>query len=946
MKQKIQKQLAIIEKSKEWMLNALDGEKQRNAYRNIINHRRSLKKKLSAIENNPGVAIYGESQVGKSYLISSLLSREGQPFSIVGENGAIHNFIEEINPRGEGNESTSLVSRFSVNYKPINSSFPIKATLLSPADIVLVLCDSYYNDIKVDHSFIMQKEQIKEELSALKSRFEKQRVQQDVLGEDEVLDIQDYFKENFSLKANNVLFSGFFDEVSLFISKVSPHDWKQIFSLLWNHNQQFSGLFDALIAEYSKLGFSTNVYLPVSAVLRNYGTLLDVERLKEIHTAPNPGKVDANYRAETTALYYSNKQERQVTVQKSYLCALSAELVFPQEEILLSGKPFLKETDLLDFPGARGRMNLPELEINAENIPQLLIRGKVAYLFNKYSEAEKISIFMLCAKHDQPGQRFMPQILANWINKYIGDTPEKREKFITTSQIPPLFIIGTFFNVNLEYNPTQDKADDLSSLKYRWNQRFEKTLETEILDTKTKDWFYNWTKSSPNFQNIFFLRDFVFSESKSQVFKGYIQHKRELEEIHPPTFPDFRQKLRQSFLEYDFVRRHFANPEESWDEAAGMNKDGTQLIIKKLTIAAGNINQARHEKAVEELNEISKGISEELQRYYHSNDKDQELQKVRALAGDIQFKLDTAFSADGIKNFGKLLKELMLAESTVLELFRKKIDDIEHRDVINLDIYSNFRMHVPIIVGDLADSYFERLCAHYEKTTDEQKDLFRKELEDNGIDLEELVSGNSELIKNNAQQLADTLLDYWLAYICMNDKHSIRQILAQGDSTALQDIATMYQKLFSKIKLSEKIANIIREYLEGYNKTDLPYDIIADQSTELLNLCISTVGYKFFDYSEINDLRQANEQNKLGLVLDQDESPTEKSVAELFEKIDHQSTILKSNPEEMKSLPSYRNYQAWYNRLKVGFVSVCDIPNYNVAKNEQLGVIINDLQSI
>ncbi|MBK8300422.1 MAG: hypothetical protein IPK90_08230 [Chitinophagaceae bacterium] len=40
----------------------------------------------------------------------------------------------------------------------------------------------------------------------------------------------------------------------------------------------------------------------------------------------------------------------------------------------------------------------------------------------------------------------------------------------------------------------------------------------------------------------------------------------------------------------------FANPAESWNEAASINKDGSQLIINKLTIASNNINPARYEK--------------------------------------------------------------------------------------------------------------------------------------------------------------------------------------------------------------------------------------------------------------------------------------------------------------------------------------------------------------
>jgi hypothetical protein len=942
MEQKIVKQLELIEKSNTWIKTSLEGEKQKNAYRNMISCRRKLNKKKFVLESNPAVAMYGESQVGKSYLISSLLSEEGKPFSITNENEVVHNFIEEINPPGGGNESTSLVSRFSVNYKPINPKFPVKAILLSPADIVLVLCDSFYNDIKAGHSLIMQTEQIDSALYSLKESLKSRQPQQNVFGEDDVLDMQDYFRENFSTKASNVLFSNFFDEISLFISKAKPTEWKDIFSLLWNKNEKFTNLFTVLITEYEKLNFSNIVYLPLESVLYKYGTLLDVNRLKEIYASPK--KIESEYKPDTTVLLPDNNQE--IIFPKSYLCALSAELVFCQQETLLESKLFLKETDLLDFPGARGRMTLPQNEINDENIPELLIRGKVAYLFNKYSEFEKISIFVLCAKHEQAAQRSMPEMLNNWINKFIGDTPEKREIFVRNSKIPPLFIVGTFFNVNLEYNPLQDREDNLSSLNYRWNQRFERTLAVELLNTETYQWFNNWTSSDKDFKNIFLLRDFIYSESKSQIFKGFLEYGKEKEEINPPNYPDFRKKLRQSFIEYPFVKCHFENPENSWDRAASMNEDGTQLIIDKFTIAANNINNARREKTLAELNEISRTILAELLKYFYSNDKDEELRKAKEIAGDVQYRLTFAFRADGIKRYGQLMKELMLDEGSVLELYRKKIDDIEHCDVVNMDIYSTYRIQVPVVENDTVEAYFERLCAHYEKKTEEKKQQFRAELEAEQIDLEELINGNSDLVKNNAQQLAEALLEYWLSHVTLNDKYTIQQILAAGDSPALQDITDMFRKLFKKLGIAKRVAEKIRRYVDGHNKTGLPYEIIADISAELLNKCINTVGFEYLDESEINDLQQANEKNNLGLVLDQHINPTEKSVEELFTKIENWAEIVKSKPEEMKSLPGYRNYLSWYNRLKVGFVSVCDIPNYNVVANEKLGSIIKECETI
>ncbi len=709
---------------------------------------------------------------------------------------------------------------------------------------------------------------------------------------------------------------------------------------MWNKEEHFTTLFATLIAEYEKLGFSDTVYLPVGSVLYKHGTLLDVKRLNEIYEEPD--KIESAYQADTKVLC----GEREIVVAKSYLCALSAELVFSQPETLLQSKPFLGKTDLLDFPGTRSRMNLPQDLILAESMPEFLLRGKVAYLFNKYSDAEKINVLLFCAKHEQAAQRAMPEMLNNWIEKIVGKTPEQREAFIKKSKIPPLFIIGTFFNVNMVYDPQKDKPEDHSSLVYRWNQRFDRTLAVQLLNTEVYQWFENWTLSQACFQNIFLLRDFEKSDTISHIFRGYNEHKRELEEVIPNQYPDFRKKLRQSFIDYPFVKRHFENPAEAWDRAASINEDGTRPIIDKLTIAADHIEVARREKTLHTLHEISQAVLAELLKYFHSNDKDEELLKAKSVAGDIQHQLDMAFRADKIKLYGPLMKELMLDEGSVLELFRKKIDDIEHRDVVNMDIYSTYRIQVPVAKDDTVETYFERLCAYYEKTTEEQKQKFAAELEAGQIHLDELINGNSDLIKNNAQQLAEALLDYWVTYVSLNDKQTIRQVLAAEGSSALQEITDMFQKLFKKLGIARRIAEKIRRYVDGHSKTDLPYEIVADISAELLNKCINTVGFEYLDVSEIDGLREANQQNNLGLILDQCTDPTERSIDELFTKIENQTEIIKTNPEEMKSLSNYRNYLAWYNRLKVGFVLVCDIPTYDVTANRELETIIRECETI
>ena len=140
---------------------------------------------------------------------------------------------------------------------------------------------------------------------------------------------------------------------------------------------------------------------------------------------------------------------------------------------------------------------------------------------------------------------------------------------------------------------------------------------------------------------------------------------------------------------------------------------------------------------------------------------------------------------------------------------------------------------------------------------------FRAELEAKQIDMNKLIKGNSDLIKNNAQQFSEALLEFWFGYVSLNDKLVIQEVF--GQDTSLDNIKDMYQKLFRKLGIAKRIAEKIRRYVDGQNKADLHYEIVADISTELLNRFINTVGFEYLDDSEINDLRQANVQNSLGL---------------------------------------------------------------------------------
>ena len=162
----------------------------------------------------------------------------------------------------------------------------------------------------------------------------------------------------------------------------------------------------------------------------------------------------------------------------------------------------------------------------------------------------------------------------------------------------------------------------------------------------------------------------------------------------------------------------------------------------------------------------------------------------------------------------------------------------------------------------------------------------------------------------------------------------------------------MMRLLFTKLQVTKRIADKIRQYVHGSRDIEHVYDMIADISTEMINTFINTVGIAYMSEPEIADLKRANDTNELGLVLEHGElhfaQSTAAEVAALITDMGNLADLLNQNPLPLraKRLPNYRNYIVWSDLLKVGFVSVCDIPNYDERANDRLRDIIEACQTI
>ncbi|MDE6340237.1 MAG: putative virulence factor, partial [Muribaculaceae bacterium] len=398
---------------------------------------------------------------------------------------------------------------------------------------------------EIDLDSALTSDAINRELEGLYSIWNGKQKQQDIISEDDIRDINDYIREVIGNNAAAIYQSNFCKIVSSVIQNVPYDKWVDVFSLIWNKNSEINRLFTTLINAYKKLSFKQEVYVPFDTVLYSKGTLLKIEWLDAVcGVYTNTGNDDV-----FTNVYDFDGHLLASNFNKGELSALIAELTFELPEYLSLDRKFLKYMDLLDFPGARSREKYKEKEI-ATVLPKMLRRGKVAYLFNKYSRSLQISSVLFCHHNDQKAEPTIGETINNWIEENIGATPQERAKVLhLTNGIAPLFFVATKFNIDLERTKT-DKPESLENLDKHWN-RFD-TVFPEII--KPNKWLDEWSVlndgSISPFRNIYPLRDFYWS-GKNGLFSGYSDGtitSPETALCKHPDYPDYFDRLKESLI--------------------------------------------------------------------------------------------------------------------------------------------------------------------------------------------------------------------------------------------------------------------------------------------------------------------------------------------------------------------------------------------------------------
>lgn len=955
---KIADQIENINKSLDWIKKNKPQDYDQK-FIQLIELRRTLRKVLSASYNNPGIAAFGKSQVGKSYLISCLLQDNGKPFMVKAGN-ELHNFVYKINPpsdNGGGKESTGVITRFSsFNRAPdrYSEKFPVLVKTFSVTDLLLVLADSYFNDfgdyVVIDEdeiNTISQKWNEKYSNSAI--------VSNSPIKADDILFLKYYFNK-YIHHAHTLNKTSLFNHLTMLIERIPVSDYPNVFSCLWNNETNFNNVFTRLLTTLSTFGFAEYIYLPIEAVLHKdvkENTIMSVQCLKQLFEESKTHTSDV----------YIKKGDDFVkcatNMPKSELCAICSEVVFKIEESFLSSTQsyawenmdasvqnkvnhnpielkMLRTNDLLDFPGARSREAERLSKLSSSTVMDFFLRGKVAYIFNKYNEEMFINILLYCHHNKDNDVTYLYSLLESWVHNYVGKTPSERKRKIEIAHKSPLFYIGTMFNLDMELQPGKVESEQTEeTIDQTWIGRFETILNRQCFHRETTDWVKNWTEDGDDFKNSYVLRDYKFSE---KIYNGFTEEGKETSRRISDVFYD---KMRSSFIKDQYVQNLFQNPDIAWDAAASMNNDGALYILENLADVAAQMDKTREEDFAKVLNGVSSKLYDIMHDYHQSNDVEEILEGNIRKAKAIFREMDFTCNTDNYY-FGHLIQALQITEPECYKVVHKvmqsseiigKVNDFKDYEIIRSSCKNS---GYPIETAKEDTDKWQCIMNTYGFSTQSDAEEF---LIHKHIDIQKLFSGTFKR-KLNSCVIADAVYNHWCTKIKSVDFINEFSNEDNFDSSIMTNLIEQMVLTSGTLNIADRMAGLISDYVNVIDIHAANESLISDILADVIQDFVLDFGFEYLsDEEKASAKKVCRNRNIPAFHFIEKEMPKIVDEADLTTLFNEMST----NPKAL--LPSFEdNYHKWLEYMFISFVATLEIPDYDPEANMVLEVLLKKIK--
>ena len=897
----------LFDLAKAWMK---DNDKLTSAKKQRLDGaHRNVRKMIKALDKKPVFALYGASQVGKSYLAHIILSGD-QPELMVDLGSEKVNFLERINPPGGGAEATGVVTRFTID--PVSdSSYPVMVRLMGFEDVCLVLCKAFYQNFK--ESSPLTESAVKDHLSQLHPSIlesshpplhsaDAQYWVQDVQNS-----LQKYFPANQSywdILANAGLWA--FCEENLSKLLTQPQTLAQALGPLWMNQTGLTEIATSLFTALNELNWEETGHLQAEAVLREeHGghAIVDVFTLYE-------------YLGSDSILLNFKCAAGHFSVNRAVIAALTKEIVLSVVQRDLLEDHYLQRADIMDFPGARSPVEKEDLEKAA--LP--FLRGKVGHLFDQYSRDFEINNLLFCIPDKQHDVTSLPQILKEWIDLNVGPTPEARQELIQARESSPLMVIFTWFNCQLDFDKTNDKPDSLSN---KWTKRFGTFFETGMVNDHK--WAEEWTPGK-SFQHVHPLRDYSFDS----VFSGFHKTGSEtgLEELPKNesfgSTEEFLAQMKASFVAHEGCRKYLADPEATWESCATLNQDGSAPIIAAMEKASRISGLATHARSV--LTVAIDGLLEELELHFHSDDIAERHREAEQLKAGLKLFLNRNMHPNSRSALVELQRTLTIQSEDICnwlenQSFGPPAGDGQAREMFFM---THPDLHSEMSGTEIVDWFMrEYQCPDEATAIDMAWTNFQVNLRK--LNDPETSANDNPLIGQAIEHFGNTILKF--------DEERHHTLISAGLDEDL------IQRFLAELELgmeTRKLSGRISEHLAGRPDVLTMGQLDTRKLSELIahawNEFIFHANESYYEEADLVNIRftPSTKPPTLEAAFD--------VVTQMFKR-DKQTSL-----PEVHMKPGIDTCQAWMERLHNLFTVNCGFANYDMEENARLGDCIQQVK--
>ncbi len=615
---------------------------------------RNTARRLGAVAPLPmTVGFFGLSQAGKSYLISSLAAGAGGKLETE-LGGQRLDFLTHVNPPGGGKEATGLVTRFSRTARPGPEAFPLELKLFSEVELAKVLANAFFNDFnpeKVQYRY--EESAIRQRLRELESRRQPDRVPG--VSEDDVVSLWDYLQGSFPATLGP-LASYYWPAAVALAPWLAQEDRARLFAIFWGDLAELESAYLDFARTLAHLGHASRVFAPLSVLVRStaQGSLSQADSIMNVDMLERLGRSDDL--PVTVCPWRDDRLQAEASLSLARLAALTAELVFPLREA--AREPLFDQVDLLDFPGYRGRLSVESMDgvrgavgnENASPVAQLVLRGKVAYLFERYTDSQEMNVLMVCTpSNKQSDVNDVGPVLDKWIQKTQGETPELRAR-----RLPGLLWAVTMFDIRISSD--LDKPEEL--LRIGWGSGG--LMKMTMLERFGQyAWLQDWAGQGP-FCNTFLVRKPRMKVPFLEVENGE-ETALNAQSVAPLAL------MRRTFIEDETVARHVHQPAEAWDAMLALNDGGMARIAAYLRQVA--LPEVKLARIREQLESVLHLLDNRLGRWFQAEGAG-ELEKKRQIAQQVSNAIWPRRSL-----LGDLLQHMQLPEDRLRLLYLQAGDE-------------------------------------------------------------------------------------------------------------------------------------------------------------------------------------------------------------------------------------------------------------------------------